>query len=322
MTTQAKAHEAAIGWLGSLGHSGASRCYLSARAPQSACTLSCTSALAHLRWGVSVTTAEALRDLVADARRGPLQLFYFTSGTYSETALSYAEEFDIALFEYDRAGTVSHVNAAAMTAILAGPEGATPPEEAHAAAPLRPTDAGRPPSAGPDPDLRAWAGSAWHARQAPASRRAFLAYLPLGVSVLVGLLALAFLRAWSTGAAPPMRVETLVLLLVAFHALCAWSVLRVARWRGRLREHRLHTLRACTVPCRARAVVRAAMQQSGRGVPEDHEAFVLLRNEVIELSGADAFTAGVVVWELTIGAARPAERNDWLGVPGGGDSAR
>lgn len=87
LTTQASAQEAAIGWLGSLGPPGGSRCYLSGRAPRAACVISSTSALAHLRLGVAVTHAEALQDLVADARGCELRLFYFTSVTYSATAL-------------------------------------------------------------------------------------------------------------------------------------------------------------------------------------------------------------------------------------------
>lgn len=63
LTTQASAQEAAIGWLGSLGPPGGSRCYLSGRAPRAACVISSTSALAHLRLGVAVTHAEALQDL-------------------------------------------------------------------------------------------------------------------------------------------------------------------------------------------------------------------------------------------------------------------
>jgi hypothetical protein len=123
--------------------------------------------------------------------------------------------------------------------------------------------------------------------------------------------------AWQTGAEPTMRVERIVVAVVLFHAFCACGVWRVTRWRGRLRQHRLHIVQACTLPSRARALVDAAMRRSGRGVPPDHEAFVLLRNEVIGLSGMDAFTAGVLVWEVRIGAARPSDRHAWLGAPQG-----
>ena len=42
---------------------------------------------------------------------------------------------------------------------------------------------------------------------------------------------------------------------------------------------------------------------------------MLLRNELIERSGVDPFTAGVLVWEVTLGDARPADRQEWLGAP-------
>lgn len=317
LTTQASAHEAAIGWLAALGHPGGSRCYLSGLERRTACVISSASALAHLGLGVAVTHAEALQDLVADTRGCELRLFYFSSGTYSETALAYAERFCIALFTYDCAGIVSHANAAAMTAILAAPDVATPPTGPDTACSGGPTGVAPFPSAAHEADVQAWAASVWQARQAPAPGRAFLAYLPLGVSLLVGLLMLPVVWAWQTGAGPALRVERIAVAVVVFHAFCAGGVWRVTRWRGRLRRHCLHIVRACTVPSRARALVDAAMQRSGRGVPPDHEAFVLLRNEVIGLSGMDPFTAGVLVWEVTIGAARPADRREWLGAPHG-----
>ncbi|WP_323101245.1 hypothetical protein [Intrasporangium sp. YIM S08009] len=254
---------------------------------------------------------------MTDARRRELRLFYFTSGAYSQTALAYADTFDIALFTYDRTGTVNHANAAALTAVLDAPGGAATPEEPPTMLLGDPTGAGSLPSTPHDPDLHVWAASAWQAREAPRARRAFLAYLPLGVSLLVGLLTPAIVQAWPAGTGS-LNVKTVVAAAVVFHACCAWGVWRVARWRGQLREHGLRVMQACTLPSRGRAVVEAAMQRSGRGVPDDHEAFVLLRNEVIALSGVDAFTAGVLVWESTIGAARPTDRNDWLRVPRGG----
>lgn len=308
-------HEAAIRWLDSLGHPGGSEGCSSGLAPRTACVISSTSALAHLRLGVAVTQTEALQELVADARGRELQLFYFTSGTYAETALAYAERLGIALFTYDRAGIVSHANAAAMTAIMAAPDSGTSPkapEAPHAGGPTGGTGVA---SAGQEPDLPAWAVSAWQTRQAAPPGPALLAYLPLGVSLLLGLLTLAAIRAWQVGAESTMRVATFVVGGVVFHALCVWGVWRVARWREQRREYRLHIMQACTLPRRARAVVDTAMQLSGRGVPCDREAFVLLRNEVIERSGVDPFTAGVLVWEVTIGDARPADRQEWLGTP-------
>ena len=315
LVNQEGAHEAAIAWLGSLGHVGASRCYLSGLTPRTACVLSSTSALAHLRLGVPLTGPGALQELVADARGRQLQLFYFTSGTYSETALAYAETFGIALFTYDRAGVLSHANAAALTALLAAPDVAPPPQAPKAARHGASDDAGPSLSAAQEPGLRAWALSAWQARQASAPGRAFLAFLPLGVSVLAGLLTLAIVRAWQTGAGPTLSVAFVIVAVMVFHALCVWGAWRVARWYGQVRQHRLRVMQACRPPMRARALVHGAMQQSGRGVPHDREALVLLRNEVIELSGVDAFTAGVLVWEVTIGAARSADRHEWVGAP-------
>lgn len=279
--------------------------------------ISSTSALAHLSFDGSVTHAEALAHLVADARGRELELFYFTCGTYSETALAFAERSRIALFTYDRAGVVSHANAAALTAIIAAPDPAAPPTWPDVEGPGAPAGAGQIPSADQEPDLRAWALSAWQAREAPAPGRAFLAYLPLGLSLLVGLLSLPIVRPWQTGPEPPIRGESVILPVVLLHALCVWGVWRLARWRGQRRDHRLHVIQACTLPGRAAAVVRAAMEQSGRGVPQDREALVLLRNEVMKLSGVDAFTAGVLVWEVTIGEGRPTDRREWLGPPPG-----
>ena len=80
-----------------------------------------TSATAHVSFGVPVTHKQALEDLVADARSPEMGLIHFTSGTYSEAALAYADRFGLALFTYDSAGNVSHANAAAMSAIIAAP---------------------------------------------------------------------------------------------------------------------------------------------------------------------------------------------------------
>lgn len=313
--TQAGVHEAAIRWLVSLGHPGGSRCYSSGPAPRAACVISSASALAHVRLGVAVTQTEALQELVADARGRELQLFYFTAGTYAETALAYAERLGIALFTYDSVGIVCHANAAAMTVILAAPDVESPPEGPDALHAGAPTGARRILSAGQEPDLPVWALAAWKARRADPPGPALLAYLPLGVVLLLGLVTLSVLRAWQAGAAPTMRLATFVVAGIVFHAFCAWGVWRVARWREQRRQYRLHTMQACRLPRRARALVDTAMQLSGRGVPSDREAFVLLRNEVIERSRVDPFTAGVLVWEVTIGDARPADREEWLGAP-------
>jgi hypothetical protein len=282
------------------------------------CVISSPSALAHLSLEPTVTNAEALAQLVADAQGRDLQLFHFTCGTYAETALAYAERFRIALFTYDRAGVVTHANAAALTAIITAPDVAPPPPGPDVAPPSAPATTGQLSLTDHQPDLHAWAVSAWQARQDPAPGRPFLAYLPLGVSLLVGLLMLPMVRAWQTGLVATMRVESVVVPVVVFHALCVCGVWRLASWHAQRRRHRLHIIEACTLPDGAGALVRAAMQQSGRGVPQDREALVLLRNEVMKLSGVDVFTAGVLVWEVTIGEARPADRCEWLGAPPGG----
>ncbi|GAA2030361.1 hypothetical protein GCM10009740_20060 [Terrabacter terrae] len=144
-----------------------------------------------------------------------------------------------------------------------------------------------------------------------------MAHLPLAVTVLLGLLTLPIVWAGQTGADHNMRVQSVVVLVVVFHGCCVWGVWRVVRWRARLRQHRVRVMQACALPHGARAIVDAAMQRSGRPVPHDREAFVLLRNEVVGLSGVDPFTAGVLVWEVTIGAARQPERCEWIGSPTG-----
>ena len=54
----------------------------------------------------------------------------------------------------------------------------------------------------------------------------------------------------------------------------------------------------------------------GRGVPDDREAFVLLRNEVTELSGGGpVHRERPRLGRATIGAARPTDRHDWLDGP-------
>ncbi len=141
--------------------------------------------------------------------------------------------------------------------------------------------------------------------------------MPLGGSLLIGLLTLPIVRAWQTGAEPALRGEAVIVPVVVFLAVFVWGVWRVWSHREQVRRHRHHVRRACSPPPSARALVDAVMQMSGRGVPDDREAFVLLRNEVIDLSGVDPFTAGVLVWEATIGAARPADRHDWLDWLGG-----
>ena len=120
LTTAAAVQAAAIGWLVSLGHAGAS-VSRPIGGPRTACTITSASATAHVSFGVPVTHIPALEDLVADARSPELGLLHFTSGSYSEEALEYADRFGLALFTYDRAGRVSHANAAAMSAIIAAP---------------------------------------------------------------------------------------------------------------------------------------------------------------------------------------------------------
>ena len=325
LTTQAAAQAAAIGWLGSLGHSGASVQPPTDRSRTSGMVTS-TSATAHVSFGVPVTHKQALEDLVADARSPEMGLIHFTSGTYSEAALAYADRFGLALFTYDSAGNVSHANAAAMSAIIATP--APTPTDGHPRSDTPPE--GPPTGAGPSrsnasrrTELRTWAEEAWRARQVASPASGPQTYLPLGGSLLIGLLTLPIVRAWQTGAEPTLRGEAVAVPVVVFLAVFVWGVWRVWSHREQLRRHRHNVRRACAPPPWARALVDAVMRMSGRGVPDDREAFVLLRNEVTELSGVDPFTASVLVWEATIGAARPTDRHDWLeGPPNDGRAAR
>ena len=305
LTTQAAAQAAAIGWLGSLGHSGASVSPPSGGS-RTASMITAASATAHVSFGVPVTHIQALEDLVADARSPEMGLIHFTSGTYSEAALAYADRFGLALFTYDSAGRVSHANAAAMSAIIAAP--ATAPTTPTGADPSRSNATRR-------AELRAWAEAAWRARHAPTPAPGLPTYVPLGASLLIGLLTLPIVRAWQTGAEPALRGEAVVVPVVVFLALFVWGVWRVWSHREHVRRHRHLVQQACSSPLWARTLVDAVMRMSGRGVPDDREAFVLLRNEVTELSGVDPFTASVLVWEATIGAARPTDRHDWLDGP-------
>lgn len=325
LTTAAAAHAAAIGWLGSLGHAGASVSHPTGGA-RTACTITSASATAHVSFGVPVTHIPALEDLVADARSPELGLLHFTSGRYSEAALEYADRFGLALFTYDRAGRVSHANAAAMSAIIAAP----PPAPDRADGPARSDTplAATPTGAGPSrssangrTELRTWAEAAWRARHAAAPASGPLTYVPLAGSLLIGLLTLPIVRAWQTGAEPALRGEAVIVPVAVFLAVFVWGVWRVWSHREQVRRHRHNVRRACSPPASVRALVDAVMQMSGRGVPDDREAFVLLRNEVIDLSGVDPFTAGVLVWEATIGASRPADRHDWLDGPPKDDAA-
>jgi hypothetical protein len=277
-------------------------------------------------FGVPVTHITALEDLVADARSPELGLIHFTSGSYSEEALEYADRFGLALFTYDRAGRVSHANAAAMSAIIAAPAPPPDPTDGQDGADTR--SEGTPTGAGPSrsrangrAELRTWAKAAWRARHAPVPASGPLTYLPLGASLLIGLLTLPIVRAWQTGAEPALRGEAVIVPVAVFLAMFVWGVWRVWSHREQVRRHRHNVQRACSPPPKARALVDAVMQMSGHGVPGDREDFVLLRNDVIDLSGVDPFTAGVLVWEATIGAARPADRHDWLDGPPNVDGA-
>ena len=326
LTTAAAAQAAAIGWLGSLGHAGASVSQ-PAGGPHTVCTITSASATAHVSFGVPVTHIPALEDLVADARSPELGLLHFTSGRYSEAALEYADRFGLALFTYDRAGRVSHANAAAMSAIIAAPAPAPDPDPTGSHARAEQPPEATPPGAGPSrssagrTELRTWAETAWRTRHAAAPASGLLTYVPLGGSLLIGLLTLPIVRAWQTGAEPALRGEAVIVPVAVFLAVFVWGVWRVWSHREQVLRHRHHVRRACSPPPSGRALVDAVMQMSGRGVPDDREAFVLLRNEVIDLSGVDPFTAAVLVWEATIGAARPADRRDWLGGPPNDDTA-
>jgi hypothetical protein len=275
-------------------------------------------------FGVPVTRIQALEDLVADACSPEMGLIHFTSGTYSEAALAYADRFGLALFTYDGAGNVSHANAAALSAIIAAPA----PTDGHARSetPLEGTATGAGPSrssANGRTELRTWAEQAWHARRAPDPAPGPLTYVPLGGSLLIGLLTLPIVRAWQSGAEPTLRGEAVAVPVVVFLAVFVWGVWRVWSHREQVRRHRHNVRQACAPPPWARALVDAVMRMSGRGVPDDREAFVLLRNEVTELSGVGPFTASVLVWEATIGDARPTDRHDWLdGPPNDGRAAQ
>ena len=140
LTTRAAAQAAAIGWLGSLGHSGASVSPPSGGS-RTATMITAASATAHVSFGVPVTHIQALEDLVADARSPEMGLIHFTSGTYSEAALAYAARFGLALFTYDSAGRVSHANAAAMSAMSSTNTGSMGPATRSARARARPSAA-------------------------------------------------------------------------------------------------------------------------------------------------------------------------------------
>lgn len=90
-----------------------------------------TGALAQVKFRGAMTGRPVLQGLVGARGRGVEQLLCFSGTSFTEPAVSYAEEMDIALFTFTPAGVVTPVNGRAQ--VLARPSSTARPTRAKPA---------------------------------------------------------------------------------------------------------------------------------------------------------------------------------------------